>query len=62
MNLDAARYTTREAMAILKLKSTAFWARTRDGRLKIQRDGTRVFVSGEELKRYLAACEQTKAA
>lgn len=50
----AHRNTLKEVMAVLKLSRTSIWERIKDGRLRAVRDGARVYVTGDELRRYLS--------
>jgi len=47
------RNSIKETMELLKLSRTAVWERMKDGRLPFVKDGTRVYVTGDALKRYL---------
>ena len=61
MELNKLRYPPREAQELLSLGSTKFWARVKEGALRLQHDGGRRFVTRDELQRYLAACDESSA-
>lgn len=55
-----ARLSISEALAILKISEDTFHRRVAEGKLAVSKDGRRTFVSGAELERYLASCEQPR--
>lgn len=57
----AYRNTIKETVELLKLSRTAIWARMKDGRLAFVKDGRRVYVTGDEIRRYLTASNTSTA-
>ena|GEM_PF-554758 len=60
--LPPLRASMDEASALLGLSGSILRRRVRAGELKVQRDGRRVFITTEELKRYLRAVEKRQNA
>jgi hypothetical protein len=46
------RYTVAETCGILKLGRTTLWGRIRRGQIEVQRDGARIFVTGDAIAAY----------
>lgn len=51
------RNSIREVVAVLKISRPTVYDRIKRGLLHVVKDGGRVFVTGEELERYLAAAQ-----
>jgi excisionase family DNA binding protein len=56
--LAPLRYSLREVEKLLGLSRSTLYARIAAGKLLIQKDGGRTFVSSAELDRYLKALDQ----
>jgi excisionase family DNA binding protein len=55
--LAPLRYSLREVEKLLGLSRSTLYARIAEGKLAIQKDGRRTFVSAVELNRYMLALE-----
>jgi hypothetical protein len=46
------RFSIEDARGILKLGRTTLWRRIRGGQIEVQRDGARIFVTGDAIAAY----------
>lgn len=51
--LPQLRYDIREVTQILRISRATLYDRIREGRLSIQKDGRRTFITSNELMRYI---------
>lgn len=61
MEFTKPRYPVTEARGLLGLGHTIFYARVKEGKLRLQKDGKRSFVTAAELARYIESCDQQTA-
>jgi excisionase family DNA binding protein len=57
-NLDAVslRFDIAEAAAILRMSRAQLYKRIKSGALRPQKDGTRTYITRDELERYVKSC------
>jgi len=58
MEPEKLRYAVKHAQHALDIGNTKFWAAVRDGKIKVQYDGPRAYVTRDELQRYINDCQQ----
>lgn len=56
--LPALRFDVNEAAAILRISRAQLYVRIQQGAIKVQKDGSRTYVSRPELERYVAQCDR----
>jgi len=61
MEFTKLRYPVHEARNLLGLGHSKFYERVKEGKLRLQKDGKRSFVTATELARYIDSCEQKTA-
>jgi len=55
------RYAVDEARAILRMSRAQLYNRIAEGSIRAHKDGARTYVSYQELRRYVVACEERAA-
>ena len=58
----ALRFDTEEAAAILGMSRAQLYKRIKSGALRRQKDGTRTYITREELERYVQSCDDDSGA
>lgn len=61
MEFTKPRYPVTEARNLLGLGHSKFYERVKEGKLRLQKDGKRSFVTAAELTRYIDSCDQQAA-
>lgn len=61
MEFTKPRYPVTEARDLLGLGHSKFYTRVKEGKLRLQKDGKRSFVTAAEIARYIEACDQQSA-
>jgi hypothetical protein len=56
-SLPSLRFEIPEAAGILRMSRAQLYIRIQQGAIRVQKDGSRTYVSMMELERYVQACE-----
>src|ERR1700678_412257 len=59
--LPALRFEISEASRILRMSRAQLYHRIGEGAIRIQKDGTRTYITMGELERYVEACDEQLA-
>jgi len=57
-SLPTLRFEIGEAARILRISRASLYNRIHEGALRLQKDGSRTFITWTELERYVASCSR----